>query len=813
MQKLMGQYCLNIIVLLIFLKEYFPAQQNQPEHPVVPPTNLNDVKFNVNDLYKPQVDRIVFIVIDALRLDFVTRENFPFLVSAVQESGCMSSVHVHSPTVTLPRIKAITTGRVPQFLDIVYNLASTGVIQDSVLHRAKDIGKKLVFYGDDTWLKLYPNVFERFEGVSSFFVNDFTQVDNNVTRNVEKELSMSDWDLMFLHYLGLDHIGHVYGPFSHLVEKKLLEMDDIIKKIYKKLQTQNGRTVVIITSDHGMKDSGGHGGTTSGETEVPFLLIGKMCQNDSIIQTDISAILTVLMGLTFPVGNTGRVNLNILGNLPLKQMLYVLNYASLSLKALTTSYGGVFTDASNMYYRFLHTHDEKFALNAKILYERYLHRASKKLTQTYLNQNDEILFLCILTMINFLLISLYNCFNSKWAPKNMDSIIVIGVLVFQLLFRGIELITLLATIILCGFIFRYLFLIYKHLQWRNLNINVLMNFCTILYIISLQSSSFIEEEHQLWYFFVGTCIVILSYYERNWFKLFQVMSLFAALRVLRTLNPAGNKWSHLHTLSKSLLLEEHYIYFQILVCASFVLLCITFNSLMKRNHALSYVTVILVYVLNTWIKSDPLLGKIVWIFIILNLISGLHLNKHLDNVIIAWLLICSALMRPHNLILLPLCVYTCLTLKHYVKNNIMLAGLYVWLGRTFFFLQGHSNSLASVDIAAGYVGLKTYIPFFVISQTLCHTYAFPILTTLLMLKECSPYNSFIWEVSIIHRLIPLIFTCIIVFIQRYHLFVWSVFAPKLLIESCHSMILFLELLAFFLIRLINMTVCSYCFPK
>lgn len=43
-------------------------------------------------------------------------------------------------------------------------------------------------------------------------VQDFTEVDNNVTRNIDAELDNKDWGLMVLHYLGMDHIGHKAGP-------------------------------------------------------------------------------------------------------------------------------------------------------------------------------------------------------------------------------------------------------------------------------------------------------------------------------------------------------------------------------------------------------------------------------------------------------------------------------------------------------------------------------------------------------------------------------------------------------------------------
>lgn len=57
------------------------------------------------------------------------------------------------------------------------------------------------------------------------------QVDNNVTRHLDSTLKRDDWDVLILHYLGLDHIGHISGPHSSLIGPKLLEMDDVIKKI------------------------------------------------------------------------------------------------------------------------------------------------------------------------------------------------------------------------------------------------------------------------------------------------------------------------------------------------------------------------------------------------------------------------------------------------------------------------------------------------------------------------------------------------------------------------------------------------------
>lgn len=86
------------------------------------------------------------------------------------------TAHATSPTITMPRVKAMTTGSIPSFLDVILNFAesdtsSTLASQDTWLAQMKAKGTgKMVMYGDDTWLKLFPGTFDRADGTSSFFV-------------------------------------------------------------------------------------------------------------------------------------------------------------------------------------------------------------------------------------------------------------------------------------------------------------------------------------------------------------------------------------------------------------------------------------------------------------------------------------------------------------------------------------------------------------------------------------------------------------------------------------------------------------------
>jgi ethanolaminephosphotransferase len=68
-----------------------------------------------------------------------------------------------------------------------------------------------VAHGDKTWAKLFPAYFHRQTLVDDLYVADTVQVDVNVTRTLERELRAHDWRLLVLHYLGLDHAGHLAG--------------------------------------------------------------------------------------------------------------------------------------------------------------------------------------------------------------------------------------------------------------------------------------------------------------------------------------------------------------------------------------------------------------------------------------------------------------------------------------------------------------------------------------------------------------------------------------------------------------------------
>ena len=73
-------------------------------------------------------------------------------------------------------LQALTTGTIPGFIDVVLNLNSHELTEDNLISQMHSHGKTILFYGDDTWMRLFPGHFAEADGTTSFFVTDYTEV-------------------------------------------------------------------------------------------------------------------------------------------------------------------------------------------------------------------------------------------------------------------------------------------------------------------------------------------------------------------------------------------------------------------------------------------------------------------------------------------------------------------------------------------------------------------------------------------------------------------------------------------------------------
>ncbi|XP_033637019.1 GPI ethanolamine phosphate transferase 2-like [Asterias rubens] len=824
----------------------------------------------------------------------------------------------HPPTVTMPRIKALTSGTIPGFIDIVLNLDSSTLAEDNLISQMHRQDKKLFFYGDDTWMRLFPGHFTEADGTTSFFVTDYTEVDNNVTRHVQPALSNPHWDALILHYLGLDHIGHLGGPTSPLVSPKLQEMDGVIRNIHQALIEQDKSlslpSLIVLCGDHGMSDAGSHGGASASETITPLVFISSAFKQDQetpvphpeeVQQIDLAPTLAILLGLPIPQNSLGQAIPAMLeGSLSPREQLRALQLNSYQLsRVLEQNIDSFESDiAYSMYQHALRLHatwlshtPNSSTRYAQSLFDKAAGQYLKAMgsmrnkVASSLSRYDLHAMGCgvvLLWQVLFLL-----CYSAS-SPGTQPSLTPdlkpsLLLLIGCCLAAGITQIALctaaggetsellciptigagtlpLLLIVTGGSLAAILVSTGGGLKWRqtiNKNFQSL-SWCeiflligTVFHTLTFAASSFIEEEHQTWYFLTLTLLLAIFIYVTSAaigqsvdkMAARVAMAVAAALvicRLLRAWNQTGMKWADRPDIGDWFVRPENKTSLSILTMASFMIIYIL--RCFKRPNYRLLVALVGAYLYRYATGSVDLPvslptsqkglheARLVYLLVFVSL-AGVSLsygrqfyiahnqntnqeNSHknsrksdmktadvfrfgqvFDELYDIHIMLVALLLRPHNS-----AVAAMLVVLHYCIVGVVLPWLqmrawavalvHVWMGQASFFAQGNSNSIATVDISAGYVGMSSYVHSVAGLLTCISTYAGPILWMLSLFAYTAKhhsqrYRSAILEVThtlALTRALPLAFYTVLVSFQRYHLFVWSVFSPKLLYDTMHT---------------------------
>uniref|UniRef100_F7H2K2 GPI ethanolamine phosphate transferase 3, catalytic subunit n=2 Tax=Macaca TaxID=9539 RepID=F7H2K2_MACMU len=232
--------------------------------------------------------RVVLVLVDALRFDFAQPQHshvpgeppvsLPFLgkLSSLQRILEIQPHHarlyrsqVDPPTTTMQRLKALTTGSLPTFIDAGSNFASHAIVEDNLIKQLTSAGRRVVFMGDDTWKDLFPGAFSKAFFFPSFNVRDLDTVDNGILEQLYPTMDSGEWDVLIAHFLGVDHCGHKHGPHHPEMAKKLSQMDQVIQGLVERLEND---TLLVVAGDHGMTTNGDHGGDSELEVSAALFL-------------------------------------------------------------------------------------------------------------------------------------------------------------------------------------------------------------------------------------------------------------------------------------------------------------------------------------------------------------------------------------------------------------------------------------------------------------------------------------------------------------------------------------------------------------
>ncbi|XP_053155524.1 GPI ethanolamine phosphate transferase 2 isoform X2 [Hemicordylus capensis] len=881
----------------LFLRGFFPVPvRSLPRNgalaalpPEPPPAGFSS---NWTKVPSPLFKKAVIVLIDALRDDFVFgskgKQFMPYTTQLVEGGTSHSFIaEAKPPTVTMPRIKALTTGSIPGFIDVIMNLNSPTLLEDNLIWQAKTAGKRIIFYGDDTWVRLFPKHFVEYDGTTSFFVSDYTE---------EREVAS-----------------------PHLL---------------------------VVCGDHGMSETGSHGGSSEGEIHTALLLISSAFDRrngppkppELVQQTDLTVTLAIGLGLPISRNSVGKLILPVVQQKTMREQLRYLHLNGFQLARLLQENMPTYEkdpgfeqfkmaekSHGNWIKLYLEGNTSEVLLNlGKKVLKQYLEALkilsaslSKQVAQ-YDTYSMIVGTVIVLEVLLLLLLSIPKALSSR-AEFEVPLSPLCSLLFYLmcLMLCAVHVVVCTSTEGLCYFcsiswltavgvimlISGLLCVIVSGLEkvfvnpkqpaknpaastssWSELDVLILAG--TIGHVSSLGASSFIEEEHQTWYFLINTlclalCQEICRHYflakecdlqllsagkpssdevkgtslhyksdvellqddlktgkgsfsdkrrgSEKWMALATPWVILVCCRLLRSLNQTGVQWAHRPDFGHWLTSSEHKTELSLLASVSLVMIFILGQ---RRCSLVSKIAMALgllgVYsyraaignVLFPWqqdskdISKGIIEARFVYVFVLGIIFSGTKdLLKSqvlttdskikfigLWEIYSGLVLLAALLFRPHNLPVLVFCLLIQAMMTKYVWKPLefdaaQVTIMHYWFGQAFFFFQGNSNSIASVDISAGFVGLDNYVEIPAIFLTGFATYSGPLLWAIHLLCYLSSevnrnpaamgHGCFCYALL---RSVPVAAYIILVTALRYHLFIWSVFSPKLLYEGVHVFI-------------------------
>ncbi|KAL8182615.1 UNVERIFIED_CONTAM: hypothetical protein K2H54_058644 [Gekko kuhli] len=311
----------------------------------------------------PPARRLVLFVADGLRADSLYELDnngtsmAPYLRNVITSKGSWGVSHTRVPTESRPGHVALIAGFYEDVSAVARGWKENPVEFDSLFNESKytwswgspDILP--MFAKGASGDHVYTHCYEA--GSEDFGAEDATVLDTWVFDHVKDFFSSARNNetlfsklheqkiVFFLHLLGIDTNGHAHRPHSSEYKGNIRKVDEGVKEIVSLVEDfygNDGSTVFVLTSDHGMTDWGSHGAGHPSETLTPLVAWGagiespqrvssqrfddhflkewelEMWKRQDVNQADIAPLMASLIGVPFPLNSVGILPLGYLNN-------------------------------------------------------------------------------------------------------------------------------------------------------------------------------------------------------------------------------------------------------------------------------------------------------------------------------------------------------------------------------------------------------------------------------------------------------------------------------------------------------------------
>ena len=277
----------------------------------------------------PLSRRLVFVLIDALREDTSRDAAIMPTLNQLRQQGAWAVMHSRPPSYSEPGYSVLLTGAWPDLSDgPAANLPYEEIYpftQDNLFSAAHRHGIRTAVSGYYWFEKLIPS---EAVGAGYFTQGEDYLADREVVDAAIPWLQLGEYGLVLIHLDQVDYAGHHEGgPRDPNWSLAASRSDALLAEIIAQLDlTQD---TLLIVSDHGQIDAGGHGGQDPITLLEPFILTGagvRPGQYEDVQMVDVAPTASLLLGANLPASAQGR---------PLAEML---DLEAAGLAGLQTAY-------------------------------------------------------------------------------------------------------------------------------------------------------------------------------------------------------------------------------------------------------------------------------------------------------------------------------------------------------------------------------------------------------------------------------------------------------------------------------------------
>lgn len=213
----------------------------------------------------PKYKKLVYFVIDGLRFDgfvptnknSIYHNNFTFTRDPTILKRTFFSVS-SIPTTTTCRITGMMSGAPSNLIEEFFTFFMRKIRVETLPDKLTD--RKMWTYGDDLWPLCFKVLSDKSFSYSGLGKKDMVK---NEVELLKKVLDDRNIDVKFIHTISIDAFGHVCGKIDAAeIKDAQVRADALLNNIYKDMDED---TLLVVTSDHGVTNEGGHGGSSKYE--------------------------------------------------------------------------------------------------------------------------------------------------------------------------------------------------------------------------------------------------------------------------------------------------------------------------------------------------------------------------------------------------------------------------------------------------------------------------------------------------------------------------------------------------------------------